>query len=508
MFRSLSTYGLACAGALSISCREPTQVTLDLTTDAECGDLNEVQIAVSSLGAFDDVPPSATSNSCTAGSTNLKRIGDIVVVPQKDKRQNFAVQIVVGVAQSTEKCLSNGFKGGCIVARRALSFQPHVPLTLPIELEVSCIDIPCGATETCRGGGCVSATLDDPESCSIPGGCDDTGSPQGTGGADGSGGTGGSDSTGGSEASGGAENTGGMDGAGGTAEPGCGNGNLEPPEACDDDNLVDGDSCSADCREEYLIAVDAGASELMLLDRMTGSIVRKFAGAPSAEAFQPLFVLQLPSSEVLVSDTTTGSIFRYDVHGTYVDTPISGNFNLRKPDFQRGDVIIATGPSGIYAHDRTTLMPQGIVAISDDAFGLEVVDERWFVSAGPSYGEVSLFDRDQIAAPPMLLFDGAAVFDLHFPGTDRLVVPDVGGNVVRELLSSTTPAAGEPFGRPMVAGRSVDIQSPFSVFELNDGSWLISSDAGLGTYDPNTNGLIESKSSNTYRGIESYVGPL
>jgi hypothetical protein len=73
-----------------------------------------------------------------------------------------ALQVVVGVGQDTDVCVANGFKGGSIVARRALGFVPHQSLTLPVQLEVDCIDVPCGATETCRKG---SVWL---RSCPIP----------------------------------------------------------------------------------------------------------------------------------------------------------------------------------------------------------------------------------------------------------------------------------------------------------------------------------------------------
>jgi hypothetical protein len=38
--------------------------------------------------------------------------------------------------------VSSGYKGGCIVARRALRFIPEEDLHLPVELEVACIDVP------------------------------------------------------------------------------------------------------------------------------------------------------------------------------------------------------------------------------------------------------------------------------------------------------------------------------------------------------------------------------
>lgn len=72
----------------------------------------------------------------------------------------------------------------CIVARRRITFIPHVKLELPVSLDASCIGITCDAQSTCFEGQCVTSTVrcdeNDPR-CEI----------DGTGGAGGTGGTGG-----------------------------------------------------------------------------------------------------------------------------------------------------------------------------------------------------------------------------------------------------------------------------------------------------------------------------
>ena len=156
-------------GSLGLSgCQSPSQVSVELSTDANCVDLSQVQLSVGKLKGLEGFPPTAVSDTCD----DKGRIGNIVIVPSDNKSAAFAVKVVVGVGESTEACLANNYKGGCIVARRAHNFQPHHPLHLPIKLEVNCIDIPCDATETCRGGTCVSAALADLEKCADPVGCD------------------------------------------------------------------------------------------------------------------------------------------------------------------------------------------------------------------------------------------------------------------------------------------------------------------------------------------------
>ncbi len=218
-------------GLLAIHCLAPTQVTLEISTDAVCADLDEVQITVGQLGEFQGLPPAATTNACDEEG----RIGSIVVVPQ-EKDSSFGVEIVVGVGQPTEACIASGFVGGCIVARRSMSFVRHTPLELPIELELSCVDVPCGALETCRQGQCVSAVIDDPLDCAIPGGCEGEGDGPSSGGAPGSGGmtssggeapAAGGDGTGGDEPVGsGGDGTGGEEpvGVGGMGSGGTGSG--------------------------------------------------------------------------------------------------------------------------------------------------------------------------------------------------------------------------------------------------------------------------------------------
>ena len=57
------------------------------------------------------------------------------------------------------------------MARRALQFIPHEPLSLTVTMRAACAGVPCTATETCRDGRCVGAGIVNPDDCID--GCDD-----------------------------------------------------------------------------------------------------------------------------------------------------------------------------------------------------------------------------------------------------------------------------------------------------------------------------------------------
>jgi len=202
------------------ACREPTQVTIRLTTDASCGGegFQEAAVAVAEATSLSGREPSAVTSACEGGEPEAN-IGTIVVVPSGDDDAPFAVRVVAGIGVEASACrppdyvLTNpddiAAGRGCIVARRNLAFSPHTELELPIVLRQSCLNVVCSADKTCVSGKCLSAKVD-PDKCSDSGGCSEDVLHGGSGGV---GGTGGAGGLGGSGGSGG---TGGLGGAGGS----------------------------------------------------------------------------------------------------------------------------------------------------------------------------------------------------------------------------------------------------------------------------------------------------
>lgn len=141
-----------------VDCREPTQITIELTTDVKCADLHEATIAVGGLEGLEGGAPSAITSRCDPSSGT---IGSLVVTPTATDAP-VAVRVVAafGAKKKASECDASGYKGGCIVARRVVRFVPHTRLRLPIALEAACADVPCGVSETCVGGRCVPATVD------------------------------------------------------------------------------------------------------------------------------------------------------------------------------------------------------------------------------------------------------------------------------------------------------------------------------------------------------------
>jgi len=207
---------LVCA-AMMYACRESTQVTIRLTTDASCGGdgFQQAAIAVAAKEKLSGREPSALTEACQDGDPESD-IGTIVVVPSGDDDAPFAVRVVAGIGVPAEACMAPDYVlgdddteagRGCIVARRNLAFLPHTELELPIVLRKECLNVDCSADQTCVSGTCVSAKVD-PDKCNEPGGCTEDDLRGGSGGV-GGGGAGGFGATGGLGGAGGIGGTGG-----------------------------------------------------------------------------------------------------------------------------------------------------------------------------------------------------------------------------------------------------------------------------------------------------------
>jgi alpha-tubulin suppressor-like RCC1 family protein len=162
--------------ALLLGCRAPTEITLELTTDIPCGDLDGTAITVGAPGEVESKTEGTVTHSC--GETG--RIGSLVVVPSGATDAHLDIKVVAGRGYPVESCTpdndyrpGNAPGKGCVVARRSLPFIPHQPLTLDIELRAVCVGEPCQPGQTCVRGSCVSSTVD-PSGCDSDQGCDES----------------------------------------------------------------------------------------------------------------------------------------------------------------------------------------------------------------------------------------------------------------------------------------------------------------------------------------------
>lgn len=227
-------FAISCFAAV-LSCKEPTQITLDLSTNAACpeeslGNARLVDVGIAAQGTFPpntEVTFTATTSTCDAAP----RVGTLVLVPSEGRDgDRVEVLVVAGLetddgkpARSTMECdelrAGDGIDGhNCIVIRRRLGFVDGVPLVLPLELDRACLGVECGEDLTCFKGSCVDPEVECEETqrCADPEPAPTGGGGSGAGGA-GAGGSGaGGTGAGGSGASG--------SGAGGSGPGGSGPG--------------------------------------------------------------------------------------------------------------------------------------------------------------------------------------------------------------------------------------------------------------------------------------------
>jgi hypothetical protein len=100
--RCHSARSLACAVCLAgAGCRTPTQITLEVTTDVSCADLQGTAISVAAPDALESAAAVAVASACDPSG----RVGSLVVVPSADNDVEIAVRIVSGHKRSNEACV-------------------------------------------------------------------------------------------------------------------------------------------------------------------------------------------------------------------------------------------------------------------------------------------------------------------------------------------------------------------------------------------------------------------
>jgi hypothetical protein len=192
--------GLIAAGLAFASCREPTQITLVVTTDAQClGEgagptlLDTFVASGVELPNAELVAASVTEQCTPKDADNM--VGTLVLIPGDGDQKRVDVVVIGGVDSASSSDESGAPSLGadacralletgqsidgqpCILARRRLGFVDHKKLTLPIKLDKRCIGVECEEDQTCFGGNCVSAEIEcleetgdctDPLGCALP----------------------------------------------------------------------------------------------------------------------------------------------------------------------------------------------------------------------------------------------------------------------------------------------------------------------------------------------------
>lgn len=151
---------------LAASCREPTEITIAITTDVPC---NEVALAggvAIRVGTSSSVESNASS-AVVAPDCKGGVIGTLAIVPSGTVDDQVAIEVAVATRSNSALPFIKSVDcdplspGNCIIAKRVLRYIPHTSLDLPIHLSLKCAGVKCqNANETCVDGACVSVTPD------------------------------------------------------------------------------------------------------------------------------------------------------------------------------------------------------------------------------------------------------------------------------------------------------------------------------------------------------------
>lgn len=155
----------ATVALLFFACQDPTQIRLELTTDADCTAGVTTEITVGAPADIEKTKPRASTKRCSSPSG---RIGSLVLVPSDDDSAEIAIRVTAGVGVDPSTCEKQ--PAACIESERRIRFVPHISLVLPIHLQISCLGVSCPAGSTCQAGACV------PVACA--GQCADAGPPK------------------------------------------------------------------------------------------------------------------------------------------------------------------------------------------------------------------------------------------------------------------------------------------------------------------------------------------
>ncbi len=133
-----------------------TEIVVHISTNA-CPSLHYTDIFVDGQHVTQAPTPACDPTNPLA----VVDIGTITVLPSKGLDSNVNIALVGNVG--TEACASpDTTDPQCIVARRAITFNPHQRIDLPILLDNACAGLQCPADQTCvvddTGAHCGSST--------------------------------------------------------------------------------------------------------------------------------------------------------------------------------------------------------------------------------------------------------------------------------------------------------------------------------------------------------------
>jgi hypothetical protein len=139
-----------------VTCTEPTEIIIELTTNVSCEVVSDHQVSILLGSASTTLTTANAKELVVTGQCDGGVIGTLAATPSGARDEAIGIGVVLGVTQPTSACDVDA--SGCIVARRSLRYSPAMPLHLPISLDAACLGVSCSATETCERGFCVPNT--------------------------------------------------------------------------------------------------------------------------------------------------------------------------------------------------------------------------------------------------------------------------------------------------------------------------------------------------------------
>lgn len=154
---ALAALGAVGLVLLATSCADPTQIVVEVFTDACPGagrpeSVQSTGIAVGTAADIESRRPASFKDGCETATG----IGTLTIYPSDEKDAEVAIKVLGGVEVAPDRCDPPSY-AGCIVHRRMLRFVPHVTQRVTVRLTLACLNRECPAGTTCEEGACVAA---------------------------------------------------------------------------------------------------------------------------------------------------------------------------------------------------------------------------------------------------------------------------------------------------------------------------------------------------------------
>ncbi len=138
-------------GVMVSRCATPTQIIVEVSTDAPCNRLDTgIFVGKTSSDTNDLAGPVVSKQKCERDGF----IGSAVFLPRGADDEAFAIKIITGVDATVTECIK-GLKSTCIVEHRALRYEPGSIVRVAVAMDQQCVGVECSAKETCKRGACV-----------------------------------------------------------------------------------------------------------------------------------------------------------------------------------------------------------------------------------------------------------------------------------------------------------------------------------------------------------------